>query len=116
MRSREDLCPAEPKIEAFLTDLAAHGNIAHAIQRQAMDALVFLYKRVRNYALPGRISAAHADKKSNVPVVMTCTAGAPLSRVWTEPPTWSPNSSTGTGGASGKQCGSGSRPLMSRGA
>ena len=28
MRSREDLCPAEPKIEAFLTDLAVHGNVA----------------------------------------------------------------------------------------
>ena len=105
-----------PKIEAFPTDLAVHGNIAPAIQHQAMDALVFPYKRVRSYALPGRISTVHADKKSNVPVVMTRRAGAPLSRVWTEPPTCSPNSSTGAGGASGKQSGSGSRPLMSRGA
>ena len=30
MRSRADLFPAEPKIEAFLTDLAVHGNIAAA--------------------------------------------------------------------------------------
>jgi hypothetical protein len=91
-----------PKIEAFLTDLAVHGNIAPAIQHQAMDALVFLHKRVRNHALPGRISAVHADKKSNVPVVMTRTAGAPLSRVWTEPPTWSPNSSTGRAAHQGR--------------
>jgi len=42
MRSREDLCPAEPKIEAFLTDLAVHGNVAPATQNQAMNALVFL--------------------------------------------------------------------------
>ena len=42
MRPREDLCPAEPKIEAFLTDLAVHGNVAPATQNQAMNALVFL--------------------------------------------------------------------------
>jgi hypothetical protein len=116
MRSREDLFPADPKIEAFLTDLAVHGNIAPAIQHQAMNALVFLYTRFRNHALPGCINAVHAEKKSNVPVVMTRPAGAPSSRTWTEPSTWSLNSSTGAGGASGKQSGSGSRPLMSRGA
>ncbi|HEX9870256.1 MAG TPA: hypothetical protein VGC99_17015, partial [Candidatus Tectomicrobia bacterium] len=32
MRSHQDLCPAEPKIEAFLTDLAMHGKIAAAGQ------------------------------------------------------------------------------------
>ena len=42
-RSRADLCPAEPKIEAFLTDLAVRGNVAPATQNQAMNALVFLY-------------------------------------------------------------------------
>jgi site-specific recombinase XerD len=36
-----------------------------------MNALVFLYKRVLNHALPGRIRAVRADKKLNVPVVMT---------------------------------------------
>ena len=41
MRSRQDLFPAEPKIEIFLTDLAVHGNIAAATQNQAMNALVF---------------------------------------------------------------------------
>jgi hypothetical protein len=87
MRSREDLFPADPKIEAFLTDLAVHGNIAPAIQHQAMNALGFLYTRLRNHALPGRINAVHADKKSNVPVVMIRAAGAPSSRIWTEPPT-----------------------------
>jgi integron integrase len=71
MRSREDLFPAEPKIESFLTDLAVHGNVAAATQNQAMNALVFLYKRVLNHALPGSINAVRADKKINVPVVMT---------------------------------------------
>jgi hypothetical protein len=41
MRSREDLFPAEPKIEAFLTDLVVNGNVAPATQNQAMNALVF---------------------------------------------------------------------------
>jgi site-specific recombinase XerD len=71
MRSRDDLFPPEPKIEAFLTDLAVHGNVAAATQNQAMNALVFLYKRVLNHALLGSIKAVRADKKINVPVVMT---------------------------------------------
>jgi Phage integrase, N-terminal SAM-like domain len=29
MRSRDDLFPAEPKIEAFLTDLAVRGNVRY---------------------------------------------------------------------------------------
>ncbi len=71
MRSREALFPAEPKIESFLTDLAVHGNVAAATQNQAMNALVFLYQRVLNHALEGRIHAVRADQKINVPVVMT---------------------------------------------
>lgn len=71
MRSRQDLFPAEPQIEAFLTDLAVHGKVAAAIQNQAMNALVFLYKRVLNHSMPGSINAVRADKKINVPVVMT---------------------------------------------
>jgi site-specific recombinase XerD len=71
MQSRADLVPAEAKIEAFLTDLAIQGNVAAATQNQAMNALVFLYKRVLNQALEDRINAVRTDKKVNVPVVMT---------------------------------------------
>jgi hypothetical protein len=46
MRSRDDLCPAEPQLEAFLTHLAVHSHVAAATQNQAMHALIFLYKRV----------------------------------------------------------------------
>jgi hypothetical protein len=42
MRSRDDLFPPAPNIEAFLTDLAVNGNVAAATQHQAMNALVFL--------------------------------------------------------------------------
>ena len=71
MRSREDLVPAEAKIEAFLTDLAIRGNVAAATQNQAMNALVFLDKRVLKQPLEDRINAVRAPKKVNVPVVMT---------------------------------------------
>jgi site-specific recombinase XerD len=71
MRLRENFFPAEPKIEAFLTDLAVHRNVAPATQNQAMNALVFLYKRVLNHSLQGSINAVRADKKINVPIVMT---------------------------------------------
>ncbi len=60
MPSREDLLPAEPKIESFLTDLAVHGNVAAATQNQAINALVFLYMRVLDHAMEGRINAVRA--------------------------------------------------------
>jgi integron integrase len=71
MQSRADLGPAEAKLEAFLTNLAIQGNVAAAPQNQAMHALVFLYKRVLHHPLEDRINAVRADKKVNVPVVMT---------------------------------------------
>ena len=71
MRSRENLYPAESKIEAFLTDLAINGNVALSTQNQAMNTLVFLYKRVLRHTLDGIIDAARAGRKVKVPVVMT---------------------------------------------
>lgn len=71
MRSRTDLCPAEPKIEAFLTHLAVRGHVAAATQNQARNALVFLYERVLNHALEGSIDSVRAHRKVPVPVVMT---------------------------------------------
>jgi hypothetical protein len=71
MRSRDDLFPPAPNIEAFVTDLAVNGHVAAATQHQTMHALVFLYKRLRNHAMQGRINAVRVDKKINVPVVMT---------------------------------------------
>ena len=59
------------EVTAFLSWLATERNVAAATQNQALSALVFLYKRVLNHALGGRIDAVRADKKLNVPVVMT---------------------------------------------
>jgi integron integrase len=71
MQRREDLAGGEAKIEAFLTDLAVNGRVAPATQNQAMNALVFLYKRVLQVPLDEAIAAVRADRKPNVPVVLT---------------------------------------------
>ena len=71
MGSREDLFPGEPKIEAFLSDLAVNAKVAPSTQNQAMNALVFLYKRVLKHPLDGAIDAVRASRKANVPVIMT---------------------------------------------
>ena len=71
MQTREDLADAERKIEAFLTDLAVSAKVSASTQNQAMNALVFLYKRVLEMPLGGKIDAIRAERKVNVPVVLT---------------------------------------------
>jgi len=71
MKSRDDLANGEQKIEAFLTHLAVKGKVAPATQNQAMNALVFLYKRVLRRPLDQKINAVRADRKVNMPVVLT---------------------------------------------
>ena len=45
MTNRNDLNDGEHKIEQFLTHLAVDRDIAPSTQNQAMNALVFLYKK-----------------------------------------------------------------------
>ena len=71
MKSRNDLAEGEQKIEAFLTHLAVDQRVAAATQNQAMNALVFLYKRVLEQPLNETINAVRAEKRLNVPVVLT---------------------------------------------
>ncbi|MGB5830900.1 MAG: integron integrase [Thiohalocapsa sp.] len=72
MRSREELLSAgAPEVERFLSHLAEDCNVAASTQNQAMNALVFLYKRVLERPLAGRIDAARASKAPRVPVVLT---------------------------------------------
>jgi integron integrase len=71
MKSRNDLSDGEKKIELFLTHLAVHGNISPSTQNQAMNALVFLYKKALKLPLNDEINAVRAHKKVNVPVVMS---------------------------------------------
>ena len=71
MQTRDDLADGERKIEEFLTHLAVSGKVSASTQNQAMNALVFLYKRVLENPLGGKIDAVRADRKLNVPVVLT---------------------------------------------
>ena len=71
LRCREDRADGEKKIEAFLTDLAVRGKVAASTQNQAMNALVFLYKKVLAKPLDEVIDAVRAERKVNVPVVLT---------------------------------------------
>jgi len=59
IQSREALLATGTKeIEDFLTDLAVKRNVSASTQNQALNALVFLYKRVLDQPLEGRIDAA----------------------------------------------------------
>jgi len=71
MTNRNDLNEGEHKIEQFLTHLAVDRDIAPSTQNQAMNALVFLYKKVLKTPLDKEINAVRAKKKVTVPVVMT---------------------------------------------
>ncbi len=71
MKSREDLNGGEAKIEQFLTYLAVNENVSPSTQNQAMNALVFLYKRVLKHQFNEKIDAVRAKEKKYIPVVMT---------------------------------------------
>ncbi len=58
MASRDDLKGVE-------------GHVAPSTQNQAMNALVFLYKKVLKEPLEGVITAVCAPRKINVPVITT---------------------------------------------
>ena len=70
MISRDDLKDGEAKIEAFLTHLAVELDVSPSTQNQAMNALIFLYRRVLKWPLEGEINAKRATRKLNVPVVL----------------------------------------------
>lgn len=71
MKSRDDLANGEAKIEQYLTHLAINGNVSPATQNQAMNALVFLYKKILKQPLDGQINAVRAQQKQNIPVVLS---------------------------------------------
>ncbi|MDX9956992.1 MAG: integron integrase [Clostridia bacterium] len=61
----------EPKINAFLTNLALKENISSSTQNQALAALLFMYRRVLGLD-PGQLGEIiRAKKPIHLPVVMT---------------------------------------------
>ena len=71
MKSHADLKESELKIEQFLTHIAVHENVSPSTQNQAMNALVFLYKKVLEQPLDKKIDAIRDKTKKNIPVVMS---------------------------------------------
>lgn len=62
---------AENEIRAFLQHLAVNRNVAASTQRQALNALVFLYRHVVGRE-PGDFTGFHtADKPRKLPVVLS---------------------------------------------
>jgi len=65
MKSRAELLPGEPKVEAFLSDLAVRGKVAVSTQNQAFNALLFLYREVLHAQL-GSIDSVRATRPKGV--------------------------------------------------
>lgn len=58
-------------IESFLSHLASDGQVAASTQRQALNALVFLYKYVLDIPVEDKITPARSKRVSSPPTVMT---------------------------------------------
>ena len=72
MNTRDQLLVnPEIKVEAFLSYLAIHRKVAVSTQNQAMNALVFLYKRVLEKPLEKTVDAVRSTKNRKIPVVLT---------------------------------------------
>lgn len=59
------------EVEAFLTRLATHGQVAAATQNQALSALLFLYREVLGIELPWMDEIRRAKRPQRLPVVLT---------------------------------------------
>ena len=60
-----------PEVEAFLTGLATHGQVAASTQNQALAALLFLYREVLGIELPWLDNIRRAKKPERLPIVLT---------------------------------------------
>ncbi len=58
-------------VEAFLTHLAVQRKVAAPTQNQALNALLFLYRRVLEVELPWLEGVVRAKKPARLPVVLT---------------------------------------------
>lgn len=59
------------EINAFLTDLAVHGNVAASTQNQALSALLFLYRHLLGIDVGDFGQVVRARKPFRLPIVMT---------------------------------------------
>jgi integron integrase len=59
------------EVEAFLSHLAINRKVSASTQRQALNAIVFLYKHVLDKPIEGSIAPVKAKKRRRLPVVTT---------------------------------------------
>jgi len=59
------------EVESFLSHLATHGKVAASTQRQALNAIVFLYRDVLLTPLDHSIAPIRAKRKHHPPTVLT---------------------------------------------
>jgi integron integrase len=58
-------------VEAFLSHLATEDKVSGSTQRQALNAIVFLYRDVMDIPLDGQIAPARSKRVTSPPTVMT---------------------------------------------
>lgn len=61
----------EPEVATFLTHLSVNRKVAPGTQAQALNALVFLYRKVLHQPLGELQGIVRAKKKERIPVVLT---------------------------------------------
>ena len=61
---------AEPEVEGFLSHLATDLHVSVATQKQALNALVFLFDKVLDKPL-GKFNPARSKKRPRIPTVFT---------------------------------------------
>ena len=61
----------KPEIEAFLSHLATNRRVAASTQRQALNALIFLYRHVLDKPIEDKIAPVKAKSRRRPPVVLT---------------------------------------------
>ncbi len=59
------------EVERFLSYLTEKRDVSAATQKQALNALVFLYKRVLDIDLGGGIAPTRSKRRMNLPTVLT---------------------------------------------
>ena len=64
-------CLGVKDIEAFLSHLATEAKVTGTTQRQALNAIVFLYKNVMDIPLDGEIAPARSKRLTSPPTVLT---------------------------------------------
>jgi len=61
----------KPELDSFLSHLAVNEKISAATQRQAMNALFFLFQRVLDIPIEGKLAPVKAKRRKVHPIVMT---------------------------------------------